>query len=87
MGPAQVRAAVAGRQLDDAQITALVRLTGGENFLSVLTAPAGADLAAQLGPAHGVKAVGPHLWGSRVGVWATRWATGCQPIPPSRTVR
>ncbi len=45
---AHVRAAVTGR-LDDGQIRALVRLGGGGDFLSVLTAPAGAGKTSTLG--------------------------------------
>ncbi|TAL16146.1 MAG: conjugative relaxase [Frankiales bacterium] len=49
-GQAHIRiAAAATARLDDGQIRALVRLTGGGDFLSVLTAPAGAGKTSTLG--------------------------------------
>lgn len=46
---AHVRTAAAAGRLDDGQIRALVRLTEGGDFLSVLTAPAGAGKTSTLG--------------------------------------
>ena len=46
---AQVRTVAAGRDLDDGQLRALVRLTEAGDFLSVLTAPAGAGKTSTLG--------------------------------------
>lgn len=46
---AHVRAAVVTGRLDHGQIQALVRLAGGGDFLSVLTAPAGAGKTSTLG--------------------------------------